>query len=145
MNTSLKKLNLRPFKLYRVYLKPHNSPNEGEFSWSWILSDFIHVQLEKGQFVIVCPNPPQIVALGGFTSVVVQWTSKKYTKKRDARAEQLFSYKTNCLLSLSLLSTPLLLKFPNYFFVFTGGSKHLGIIECGHTFERRHEHTSDRE
>ena len=37
-------MDLRPFKLYRVYLKPHNSSNVGEFSWSWILSDFIHVQ-----------------------------------------------------------------------------------------------------
>ena len=39
-----KQMDLRPFKLYRVYLKPHNSSNVGEFSWSWILSDFIHVQ-----------------------------------------------------------------------------------------------------
>ena len=63
-----KKLNLRPFKLYRVYLKPHNSSNEGEFCWSRILNYFIHVQIEKGQFVIVGPHPPQNVALGGFTS-----------------------------------------------------------------------------
>ena len=25
----IKKMNLRPFKLYRVYLKPHNSSNVG--------------------------------------------------------------------------------------------------------------------
>ena len=61
-----KKMNLRPFKLYRVYLKPHNSSDVGEFSWSWIFKDFIHVQIEEGQFVVVCPRPPQNVASGGF-------------------------------------------------------------------------------
>ena len=63
-----KKVNLRPFKLYRVYLEPLNSLNVGEFSWSWILKDFIHVQIEKGTFVVVCPRPPHNVALGDFTS-----------------------------------------------------------------------------
>ena len=29
-----KKINLRPFKLYRVYLEPLNSSNVGDFSWS---------------------------------------------------------------------------------------------------------------
>ena len=29
-----KKVNLRPFKLYRVYLEPPNSSNVGDFSWS---------------------------------------------------------------------------------------------------------------
>ena len=29
-----KKVNLRPFKLYRVYLEPLNSSNVGDFSWS---------------------------------------------------------------------------------------------------------------
>ena len=59
-------MDLRPFKLYRVYLKPRNSSNVGEFSLSWILNDFIHVQIEK---------------------------------------EQLFCRKTNCFLTLSLLSS----------------------------------------
>ena len=63
-----KKRNLRPFKLYRVYLKPRNSSIVGEFSWSWILNDFIHVQTEKGLFVVVCPRPSQNVVLGGFTT-----------------------------------------------------------------------------
>ena len=63
-----KEMDLRPFKLYRVYLKPHNSSNVGEFSWSGILNDFIHVQIAKGQFVVVCPRPSQNVALGGLTS-----------------------------------------------------------------------------
>ena len=38
-----KNMNLRPFKLYRVYLEPLNSSNVGDFSWSWILKGFIHV------------------------------------------------------------------------------------------------------
>ena len=31
-----KKMNLRSFKLYRVYLDPLNMSNAGDFSWSWI-------------------------------------------------------------------------------------------------------------
>ena len=42
-----KNTNLRPFKLYRVYLEPLNSPNVGNFSWSWILKGFIHVKQRK--------------------------------------------------------------------------------------------------
>ena len=84
-----KKMNLRPFKLDRVYLEPLNSSNVGDFSWSWILKGFIHVEIEKGKFVVVCPRPPYNVALGAHV-VVVQWTSKKCTKKRDSRAELLF-------------------------------------------------------
>ena len=40
--------------------------------------------------------------IGRFHVVVVQWTSKKCTKKRDACAEQLFARKTNCFLTLKL-------------------------------------------
>ena len=32
------------------------------------LRAFMHVQIEKEKFVVVCPRPPQNVALGGFTS-----------------------------------------------------------------------------
>ena len=53
-----KKVNLRPFKLYRVYLEPLNSSNVGDFSLSWSLKDFIHVQIKKGKFVVVCPRLP---------------------------------------------------------------------------------------
>ena len=64
-----KKMNLRSFKLNRVYLDPLNMSNVGDFSWSLILKDFIQVQKEKGKFVIVCPRPPYNgVKLGGFTS-----------------------------------------------------------------------------
>ena len=38
------KMNLRAFRLNGVYLDPVNLSNEGDFSWSWILKDFIHVQ-----------------------------------------------------------------------------------------------------
>ena len=35
MKTSLKKtINLRPFKLFRVYLEPLNLSHVGDFSWS---------------------------------------------------------------------------------------------------------------
>ena len=53
-----KKVNLRSFKLNRVYLDPFNTSYAGDFSWSWILKDFIQVQKEEGKFVVVCPRPP---------------------------------------------------------------------------------------
>ena len=37
-----KKMNLPSFKLNRVYLDPLNMSNAGDFSWTWILKDFIH-------------------------------------------------------------------------------------------------------
>ena len=37
-----KKMNLCSFKLNRVYLDTLNISNAGDFSWSWILKDFIH-------------------------------------------------------------------------------------------------------
>ena len=48
-----KKMNLRSFKLNRVYLDPLNMSNAGDSSWSWILK----VQKEQGKFVVVCPRP----------------------------------------------------------------------------------------
>ena len=53
-----KKMNLCSFKLNRVYLKPLNMSNAGDFSWSWILKGFIQVQKEEGKFVVVCPRLP---------------------------------------------------------------------------------------
>ena len=32
--------------------------NAGDFSWSWILKDFIQAQKDKEKFVVVCPRPP---------------------------------------------------------------------------------------
>ena len=51
-----KKKNMRPFKLYRVYLEALNSSNVGDVSWSLILKGFIYVQIEKGKIVVVCPR-----------------------------------------------------------------------------------------
>ena len=34
-------MNLRRFKFYRVYLDALSLSNVGDFSWSWILKDFI--------------------------------------------------------------------------------------------------------
>ena len=64
------KMNLYPIKLCRVYVDPLNLPllpDRGEFSWSWILKDFVQVLEEKGKFVVVCSPPALNVALGGFT------------------------------------------------------------------------------
>ena len=46
-----KKMNLRAFKLNRVCLDPLNMSNAGDFSWSWILKDFIQVKKDEGKFV----------------------------------------------------------------------------------------------
>ena len=53
-----KKMNLYSLKLNPVYLDPLNMSNVGDFSWSWILKDFIQVQREEGKFVVVCSHPP---------------------------------------------------------------------------------------
>ena len=53
VKTSLKKGILHPFKLQRTLsrldLESLDSSNVGDFSWSWILEGFIHVQIEKGK------------------------------------------------------------------------------------------------
>ena len=84
-----KKMNLHPFKLYRVYLEQLNSSNVGDFSWSWILKGFIHVQIEKGNllsYVHVLYKTSHWEVSRRSRAVDVQ----KCTKKRDARAELLF-------------------------------------------------------
>ena len=35
-----------------------NMSNAGDFSWGWILKDFIQVQTDEGKFVVVFPRPP---------------------------------------------------------------------------------------
>ena len=50
----VKKINLRLFQLHSVYLDPLNLSNVGDFSWSWILKDFIQGQKEELKFVVVC-------------------------------------------------------------------------------------------
>ena len=52
------KMNLRSFKLNRVYLVPLSMSNAGDFSWSWILKELIQVQKEERKFVVLRPRPP---------------------------------------------------------------------------------------
>ena len=52
-----KKMNLRSFKLNRIYLDPLNMSNAGYFSWVWILNNFIQVKKDEGKSVVVCPRP----------------------------------------------------------------------------------------
>ena len=64
--------------------------NAGNFSWSWILKDFTQVEKEGGKFVVVYISTSSIKRqMRRFHVVVVQWTSKESTKKRDERAELL--------------------------------------------------------
>ena len=57
VKTSVKKMNLRSFKLNPFYLDPLNISKAGDFSWIRILKDFIQVQKEEGKFVVVCSCP----------------------------------------------------------------------------------------
>ena len=43
--------------------------------------------------------------IGRIHVVVVRWTSKKCTKRRDARAELVFAHNPNCFFALSLSSS----------------------------------------
>ena len=94
MKTSVKKMNLRSFKLNRVYLDPGFGPAQNvkrrRFSWSWILKDFIQFQKQEGKFVAVLFTSSIKRQIRRFHVVIVQWTSRKWTKKRGARAELLF-------------------------------------------------------
>ena len=91
-------MNLRSFKLNRVYLDLLNTPNAGDFSWSWILKDFTQVQKEEGKFVVVYISTSSIKRqIRRFHVVVVQSTSKESTKKRDERTE-LLAWSLNLLL-----------------------------------------------
>ena len=76
--------------MFCVYLDQLNMSNIGDLSWSWILKDFIQVQKEERKFVVVMFMFSIKQSIRRFHVVVVQWTSKKCTKKRDARAELLF-------------------------------------------------------
>ena len=88
-NTSFS-LKLLVLYMFCVYLDPLNMSNVGDLPWSWILKDFIQVQKEERKFVVVMFMFSIKRSIRRFHVVVVQWTSKKCTKKRDARAELLF-------------------------------------------------------
>ena len=84
----------------------------GDFSWSWIFKGFIHVQIEEGKFVVVCPRPPQNVALGGFTSWSCSGRQRNVLESVVHVQNSCFAYKTNCFLTLLLLMSSSLLKVP---------------------------------
>ena len=83
--------------MFYVYLDPLNMSNVGDLSWSWILKDFIQVQKEERKFVVVMFMFSIKRSIRRFHVVVVQWTSKKCTKKRDARATELLFWSLNLL------------------------------------------------
>ena len=86
----VKKMNLRSFKPNRVCLDPLNMPNTGDFSWSWILKGF-YSGSKRGRKIRRRMSTSSIKRqIRRLHDVVVQWTSKKCTKKRDARAQLLF-------------------------------------------------------
>ena len=69
-------MNLRTFKLHRVYLDPLNLWNVGGFCLRLILKDFHHLQKKKGKFVVACSLTSSLKRrIGRFHIVVVQWTS----------------------------------------------------------------------
>ena len=74
-----KKKNLCSFKLNRFYLDTLNMSKVGDFSWSWILKDFIEVQKQEGKFVVLCSlhvTSPIKWQIRRFHAEVVQWTSR---------------------------------------------------------------------
>ena len=108
-----KKMNLCSLKLIHVYLDPLNMSNAGNFYWRWILKDLFRLKKIKGnrRSMITCSIKRQIRS---FHVVVVQWTAKKCTKKRDASVELLFwSLNLIVFLKSSLWSSSWLLKLPN--------------------------------
>ena len=83
-------MNLRSFKLNRVYLYPLNMSNAGDFSWSWILKGF-YSGSKRGREIRCHMSTSSIKhQIRRLHVVVMQWTSEKCTKKRDAHAELLF-------------------------------------------------------
>lgn len=76
-----------------------------------------------------------------FHVVVVQWTSKKFTRECDARAELLLYSKTNCFLFLlSSLSSSWMLKVPVSLKSRPGRRRHVTpftLNPLGQLFKRR--------
>ena len=70
-----------------VYLVPLNMSNADDFSGTWILKDFIQDQKEEAKSKIRRRMSKSSIKrqIRRFHVVVVQWTSKKCTKRRDAR------------------------------------------------------------
>ena len=99
-----KKMNLRSFKLNRVHLDPLNMSNAGNFSWSWILKDFIQVQKRKKN----SSSYVHFLALFRRFHVAVQSCigRKRNVLKSVTQVQSCcFAHKTNCFLKLSLWSS----------------------------------------
>ena len=82
-------MNLRSFKLNRVYLDHSLCQMQATFpgvEFLRILFRFKKRKENSSSYVHVLHK----TQIRKFHVVVVQWTSKKCTKKRDARAELLF-------------------------------------------------------
>ena len=88
----IKRINLRPFKLYCIYLDQLNLSNVGDLSQSWIRL----YPGSKRERKICCWMFMSYIkrCIRRFRVVLVQWTSKKLTKKHDACAEHSFAHKT---------------------------------------------------
>ena len=75
-------MKLRPLKHYRVHLARSVFSNVGDLSWSWIRKDFIQVQesseIRRRMFTSSIKR-----RISRFHVVVVQWTTKKCTRKRE--------------------------------------------------------------
>ena len=83
-------MNLCPFKLYRAHLNLLNLSNVGEFSRSGIFQGLYPGSKRERKIRRQMLTSSVKRRIGRFDIVVVQWTWKKCTKKRDARAELLF-------------------------------------------------------
>ena len=87
-----KRINLHPFKLYCIYLDQLHLLNVGDLSRSWIWL----YRGSKRERKICCQMFMSYIkhCIRRFCVVVVQWTSKKCTKKHDACAERSFAHNT---------------------------------------------------
>ena len=77
------KSNLRPFKLYRVYLDPFNLSNAGNSPGVEFLRTFSRYKRERKIRRRMFTSSIKR-RIRWFYVVVVHWTPKKCTKKRDA-------------------------------------------------------------
>ena len=90
-------MNLRPFKLDRVYLDTLNLSNVGYFSRSWIVKEFILVQKRKknsSSYVYVLHKSSHL-----------EVSRQRNVLKSVMHVQSCFAHRTNCFLILSLLSS----------------------------------------
>ena len=84
-------MNLRSFKLYRVYLDPLNTQMQETFRGVEFVKNLF--KFKKRKEIRSRMSTSSIKRqIRRFHVVVVQWTSKKCTKKRDARQSCCFDH-----------------------------------------------------